>query len=187
MVSSSMPKSFSKKVTKIFKKFYQVETPRLEIEKIGNVTNNSIFNHDSIYKYSIDDEYSGLFLIRKGIGCQLGGCLTNEKGEPLHCTKPDPNQQLGFECFYYFVSIDTSNTIDYVEITDYPIEYGYEITNKGWLKQFQGYRGDTLQYGKNIDAVSGATISANSLITDLQLLYKGFAVMQDSIESVSTY
>ncbi len=41
---------------------------------------------------------------------------------------------------------------------------------KGWLKQFTGYDGsDTLEVGKNVDAISGATISVYGITLDVQM------------------
>ena len=40
---------------------------------------------------------------------------------------------------------------------------------KGWLNQFIGYDGTkTLRVGKEIDSISGATISAYGITTDIQ-------------------
>ena len=47
--------------------------------------------------------------------------------------------------------------------------HGQEVMNKGWLGQFEGYRyGKRLRYGKNIDAVTGATISANNILKEIK-------------------
>jgi hypothetical protein len=40
--------------------------------------------------------------------------------------------------------------------------------NKGWLRQFIGITGCELDYGKDIDAISGATISASSLTIEIR-------------------
>jgi Na+-translocating ferredoxin:NAD+ oxidoreductase RnfG subunit len=43
------------------------------------------------------------------------------------------------------------------------------VGGKGWLKQFIGYDGkEKLEYGKNIDSISGATISANAITYNVQ-------------------
>ena len=56
-----------------------------------------------------------------------------------------------------------------VEIFNYQATYGYEITNKRWLKQFIGFGEDELlEVGKNIDAISGATISVHAITYDIQ-------------------
>jgi Na+-translocating ferredoxin:NAD+ oxidoreductase RnfG subunit len=45
-----------------------------------------------------------------------------------------------------------------------------EIGSRKWLKQYSGYSGGELKYGKDIQTISGATISANALTRDIQIL-----------------
>jgi len=46
-----------------------------------------------------------------------------------------------------------------------------KVANKFWLRNFIGYSGsNSLVYGKDIDAVAGATISAQALIDDVKLV-----------------
>jgi hypothetical protein len=54
-----------------------------------------------------------------------------------------------------------------VEILVYRSDHGFEITNKRWLAQFKGSNGCELRYGKDIDALAGATISGNSLVSSV--------------------
>jgi hypothetical protein len=55
-----------------------------------------------------------------------------------------------------------------VVITTYRSTHGAAICQKRWLAQFENYQGEELQLGKDIDAVSGGTISASALIKDLE-------------------
>ena len=57
-----------------------------------------------------------------------------------------------------------------VKVLDYQSEYGYEICAKNWLKQFIGKKGCEVNYGNDIDAISGATVSGNAIVTDVQML-----------------
>ena len=45
---------------------------------------------------------------------------------------------------------------------------GSEINTRFWLRQFQGYHGETLRYGKDIDAISGATLSGISMTKEVK-------------------
>jgi len=75
----------------------------------------------------------------------------------------------GHEYFDYFIFYDESITIRLVSIYNYKSAYGQGITNKNWLKQFIGYNmGKQLNPGINIDAVSGATLSAGSIVYDIR-------------------
>lgn len=47
--------------------------------------------------------------------------------------------------------------------------HGHEVSAKGWLKQFIGYNGnESLQVGKNVDAIIGATISVYGITRDIK-------------------
>lgn len=72
-----------------------------------------------------------------------------------------------YEEFDYAVLYDPERRIQGIDVLVYRSDHGHEIMNKGWLKQFYGTDGCGLEYGKEIDAVSGATFSASSLTLDL--------------------
>jgi Na+-translocating ferredoxin:NAD+ oxidoreductase RnfG subunit len=75
-----------------------------------------------------------------------------------------------YDYFDYMVILDTKREIINIRILKYRSEFGYEISNKGWLKQFYGKSSSGFEYGKNIDALSGATFSAPALVNDLNLI-----------------
>jgi Na+-translocating ferredoxin:NAD+ oxidoreductase RnfG subunit len=75
-----------------------------------------------------------------------------------------------YEFFDYMVIINQNTEIVDIKILKYRSEYGYEITNKGWLKQFYNKPGIRFDYRKNIDTLSGATFSAQSLVNDINLI-----------------
>ena len=66
--------------------------------------------------------------------------------------------------FDYLVLFDTDLFIKKAKVLVYREDYGGEIGSKRWLKQFIGKSSvDRLIYEKDIVAISGATISANSM------------------------
>lgn len=69
-----------------------------------------------------------------------------------------------FHKFYYLLVVNNSNIILAIEMADYPSEYGIGATAKKWLSGFNGKRPGTLEYGRNIDAVTGSTITAKSIV-----------------------
>lgn len=82
----------------------------------------------------------------------------------------DPAENYETEYFDYFILFDSECAIKLTRIYNYAATHGHEVAAKGWLKQFAGYNGtDTLEVGKNIDAISGATISVYSITEDVQL------------------
>jgi Na+-translocating ferredoxin:NAD+ oxidoreductase RnfG subunit len=63
---------------------------------------------------------------------------------------------------------DKTKSVTSVVVYNYEATHGQEITAKGWLKQFLGYNGSrNLVVGKNIDSISGATISVNAITADI--------------------
>ncbi len=74
-----------------------------------------------------------------------------------------------FEFFDYFSIYDSSYKVMQVSVYNYEATHGQEITARGWLKQFVGYKeGNFLEVGKNVDAISGATISVNGIVEDVK-------------------
>lgn len=91
--------------------------------------------------------------------CRAGGC-SNSNDEPK-----DGNS----EYFDYYILFDKNKTVKKVKVFNYQATHGQEITARGWLKQFIGYDGSKpLQVDKNIDAISGATISVYAITADVE-------------------
>lgn len=91
--------------------------------------------------------------------CRPGGCS-------------NPALAMGVETpeyFDYLIVFGPNLSVQQVKVYNYQATHGQEVTNKGWLKQFQGYNGGrSLTIGKNIDAISGATVSVNGITNDIQ-------------------
>ncbi|HPE75156.1 MAG TPA: FMN-binding protein [Draconibacterium sp.] len=92
--------------------------------------------------------------------CRAGGCSNSGISTP---------QNLDSEYFDYYIFFDAAKTVKQVEVYNYAATHGYEITAKGWLKQFVGFAGkDTLLVNKDIDGITGATVSVYAITTDIQ-------------------
>ena len=72
-----------------------------------------------------------------------------------------------YDYFDYLLAFDADISVLGLTIITYRSSHGAAICQKKWLSQFKGYSGEELRLGKEIDAVSGATISATALIQDL--------------------
>lgn len=72
-----------------------------------------------------------------------------------------------YEQFDYMVAYTPDCIIQKVEILEYRSDRGVEITGKRWLAQFQGLDGCRLEYGRNIDAIAGATLSGRALVQSI--------------------
>ena len=70
------------------------------------------------------------------------------------------------------VILDTEINIELVRVITYREDWGMEICNKRWLKQFvQNYR-NTVNSMLRVDGISGSTISVNSLTRHIELIIK---------------
>jgi hypothetical protein len=91
--------------------------------------------------------------------CRAGGCSISGSA----------SVNLESEFFDYCIFFDSAKNVKQVEVFNYQATHGYEITAKGWLKQFAGFSGkDSLVVNKNIDGISGATISVYAITKDVQ-------------------
>ncbi|MEN1786395.1 MAG: FMN-binding protein [Bacteroidota bacterium] len=81
--------------------------------------------------------------------------------------------------FDYVVLFNPDMSIKKSKVLIYREDYGRQIGSQRWLKQFIGKTsGDPLDYGKNIDAISGATISAKSMTKAVQEVLSSMAILK---------
>jgi len=86
--------------------------------------------------------------------------------------------------FDYIILFNPDFTIKKSKVLIYREEHGKQIGSQRWLKQFIGLSiDDNPTYGENIDAISGATISASNMtkavadvLISIQLLKKKQAI-----------
>ena len=91
-----------------------------------------------------------------------------------------------FEYFDYYIIFDSSIKVEKVRVYNYQATHGHEVGGTGWLKQFIGYEGETkLELGKNIDSISGATISANAITYNVQESHRYLDLLMPILESIS--
>ncbi|KAB2909288.1 MAG: FMN-binding protein [Ignavibacteriales bacterium] len=71
----------------------------------------------------------------------------------------------------FLVIFDTKGNILSSAIVKYREQYGGEVADKNWNKQFKGKNSSSdFTVGKSIDAISGATISVNSVTRGIKKL-----------------
>ncbi len=68
-----------------------------------------------------------------------------------------------FDHFDFMIVFNNEFQIVYLKILTYRSQYGAEIMSKKWLKQFYNKQPAAFNYGNDIQAISGATLSAQSL------------------------
>jgi len=146
-----------KKIHRTIKK--QWKTENFKISKISGFEKNHL---SGFYSINSNSKLLGYLYIGRVNSCRSGGCSIDSE-----------IQDFSFEFFDYFVLIDTIITIKKVKIFNYQATQGHEVMSHGWLRQFVGYSGlQELRYGKEIEAISGATVSAKALNEDIQLNIK---------------
>jgi len=82
----------------------------------------------------------------------------------------------------FLVIMGIDGRIINLDVIKYREAYGGEVDNKNWLAQFTNST-DTSQFtvGKNIDGISGATISVNSLSKGIQKIAVLFPLIKDRL------
>ena len=82
----------------------------------------------------------------------------------------------------FLLILNNEGTILASKVIKYREAYGGEVGNKNWLAQFTNFT-DTSQItvGKNIDGISGATISVNSLSKGIQKIAVLFPLIKDKL------
>lgn len=92
--------------------------------------------------------------------CRTGGCSA-----PGDNNDPDHNS----EYFDYLIIFNNALAVEAIKVFNYQASYGHEIASRGWLKQFHGFKGEkSIEPGKDIDVISGATVSVHAITADLE-------------------
>lgn len=72
-----------------------------------------------------------------------------------------------YDFFDYLLIVSNNAVVEIVDVFKYRSEHGGEIASKKWLRQFENYSEGELNYGTDISAISGATLSAKSITNDI--------------------
>ncbi len=147
------PDHLQKKVTKQIKRTYEVDqfyTMPVEMD-------STVFNYDFMEIIDAVSNKIGYGIVTLASGCKLGGCSSP--------TDIDPDTE--HEQFYFSTLYDKDGTIVNVKVLEYTSQHGYEITAKSWLRQFVGKKGGDLKVDREIDGISGATISVHSIVKEI--------------------
>ena len=77
----------------------------------------------------------------------------------------------------YAVALDAEGRVRQVEILEYREAYGGEVRNAHWRAQFTGRRhGDPLRLGKDVQNISGATLSCEHVTDGVRRLLAIYAI-----------
>jgi hypothetical protein len=131
--------------------------PGSQIVLVAN--HNETEKNTILYKIIQNNNLIGWAYTRRVLSCRNGGC-----DRPNSTDDTD----ISHEYFDYYALLNPQNSILEIKVYNYAATHGQEICSKAWLKQFKGYNGSKqLRYGKDIDAISGATISGIALTEDV--------------------
>lgn len=118
-----------------------------------------IDKNTTLYKIVQNNDLIGWAYTRRVLSCRNGGC--EGSGSTVEAN-------VSHEYFDYYALLNTQYSILEIKVYNYAATHGQEICSKAWLRQFKGYDGSkNLRYGKDIDAISGATISGIALTQDI--------------------
>lgn len=141
-----------------------------DFELVKEVDISQSLYQSEIFKIQSDSCVDGYVYVSRINSCRAGGCSVNSS------TDSD-----GFEYFDYFLITDKDAKVIYVKVYNYQATHGHQIMSRGWLKQFVGYDGsENLVYGQDIQAISGATISAKGITIDISRAEKLLSEIVDN-------
>lgn len=155
LMSFGLPKNIQKKVDKEIKSIFSIEVFEMESVTIQEEVSSqlpSVFNEDNFFRIKSNDSLLGYGYVSKA-----------------------PSKT---DTFDYLVLFDSEFIIKKSKVLIYREDYGGEIGSKRWLRQFIGKsENDDLQHGKDIIAISGATISTMSMTKAINDLLKSIKIL----------
>ncbi len=157
LMSFGLPKNIQKKVDKEIKSAFDLEvfeTGVIEIPEEVSSELSSTFSEDNFFQIKSNDSLMGYAYVGKA---------------------PSKTDE-----FDFLVLFDSEFIIKKSKVLIYREDYGGEIGSKRWLKQFIGKsESDALIHGKDIIAISGATISTMSMTKAINDLLKSIKMLHE--------
>ena len=139
-----------KKIKKFISKTYDIEAYKLNEISIEN----NQYLKGKFFRVESNGNFPYIVYIGRVNSCRAGGCsIDNNLVSDV------------YEYFDYVITFDENNMIKNLKVYNYQATHGQEITSKSWLKQFR-YK-ENFVVNKNIDAISGATISVYAITDDV--------------------
>jgi len=138
--ASGFPKSIQKKIDKAVQKIFPI---------------------DGLIMNSVDDLNLDSFACEGAKEIRLSTLKKADELKGFACFASSKGKN---DYFDYMVLFNENLEIQKVVVLIYRSSYGGEIMAKSWLKQFVGkVKGEKMEFEKDIDGISGATISAPSM------------------------
>ncbi len=157
MLSFGLPKNIQKKVDAVIKSTFNIEHFELSAMLFSQEITNTLpatFGIDNLFKIEDTNILIGYAYIGKA--------------------------QSKTDEFDYLILLDKDLVIVKSKVLIYREDYGGEIGSKRWLKQFIGKSyNDRLMYGDNIAAISGATISVQSMTAAINNVLASIKILHE--------
>jgi len=160
------PPYLQKKIKKQISKTFDTD----EFDMTAIAADSNSYAHDFFEIKSPANEIIGYGIVTLTNGCKIGGCDAIQHADNAE-----------YEQFYFSTLYRLNGEIAKVKVVEYTSERGYEITAKSWLKQFIGKRGGELRVDKEIDGISGATVSVNSIVNEINAQQNYVSRVADSM------
>ncbi|WP_027136863.1 FMN-binding protein [Gaetbulibacter saemankumensis] len=158
LMAFGLPNNIQKKIDKEITKTFEIEDFSFTEFKIPNAIASKVkskFNNDNLFKIEVENKLVGYAYVSQA-----------------------PSKTALFD---YLVLLDTDLVVKKSKVLVYREEYGGEIGSARWLKQFIGKnQDDSLKYGENIMAISGATISVRSMTNAMNDLLQSLKVLHSN-------
>ncbi|MDG1252996.1 MAG: FMN-binding protein [Schleiferiaceae bacterium] len=125
------------------------------------------------WRCALPNGESHMMTIRRVNTCTFGGCI-----------RPDAAAEAsaGQEYLVYAAHIDgKTGTVREVRVLEYASTYGYQMTAKWWLRQFEGWSAASSKT-QTIDGISGATVSVNAFVEDVHQLLLAQDIKRNTTE-----
>lgn len=157
---TDIPPYHFKVMEKRVSKFFKDKEVKLDMQSIKSDT--SLFGIGySMPITNAEDSICGTLYYRKANACNFGGCTA---------VKCDTVPSDGFKEHIYYYAVVCQDTIRKMGVLEYESTYGYEIVSNAWLKQFYRDKIGNFKRDENIDGITGATVSVNAMINDVNSL-----------------
>lgn len=144
-------------------KSFDIEQPDFKKLKLSNSLKEKYDVKGELFKVTKSGNSHLYIYSGRVFSCRTGGCSA---------PNPMSNNHDG-EYFDYFAIFDQQGNVTSVRVFNYQATHGQGVTAKGWLRQFTKLAAnETPTVNKNIDGISGATISTYAITDDMAIRMK---------------
>ncbi|MBT8194991.1 MAG: FMN-binding protein [Bacteroidia bacterium] len=156
--NGEVPENFQKLVNRKLVKHFKVESIILKKSDRELMSANKQKTTPYYNVYNEKEELLAHFVFNITDACSFGGCAVPGKQK---------SSGIFHDKIYYYVILNTDYTVQDIKVLEHESSYGMEIGTRYWLKQFFNTKPGNYKLGDNIDGISGATVSVQAMIDDL--------------------